>query len=233
MSKKENLVWIIFCVVGIIFFIIGISIFFSAIDKQDRVETIGIITQIERYKDIDGDTRHTVFVSYNVNGIEYESKLNGYSSSFYKGKEIEIYYDKNNPRKIGSASLDLLFLIFPGIGLVFAIIGGAGIFNRIRKNKIQNQLKENGDIVYANYIETVLNRGYSVNGRHPYNIICEWNNTIDNKKYTFKSDNIWTNPESIIQERNIKMFPVYINREKIKDYLVDIEQITKNVVDLS
>lgn len=88
-------------------------------------------------------------------------------------------------------------------------------------------------MIHAEYVETILNRSYSVNGRHPYNIICKWDNPVDNKKYIFKSDNIWTNPEDIINERNVKTFPVYINRDKIKDYVVDIQQIEENVVDLT
>lgn len=60
-----------------------------------------------------------MYVSYNVDGRTYESELSGYSSSFYKGKEINIYYDKSNPTKIGMRSLDLLFLMFPGFGLIF------------------------------------------------------------------------------------------------------------------
>lgn len=40
-----------------------------------------------------------------------------------------------------------------------------------------------------------------VNGRNPYNIICEWNNPLNGEKYKFKSKNIWKNPERIIEEK--------------------------------
>ena len=53
------------------------------------------------------------------------------------------------------------------------------------------------------------------------NIITDTIN--DSKKYIFKSKNIWINPENTIIERNIKQFPVYINRNDIKKYFVDID----------
>ncbi len=64
-----------------------------------------------------------------------------------------------------------------------------------------------------------------VNGRSPYNIICEWNNPLNGEKYKFKSKNIWKNPEGIIEEKNIKQFPVYINSQDLSKYAVDIDEL--------
>ena len=170
-NKIENLIWIIFTIVGTICVIIGIALFGSVFNYANKVDTVGTITE------------------------------------------------------------DLLFLIFPGIGLIFLIIGGTGILVRINKRKLEKELKENGELIYANYNETILNTSYYVNGKSPYNIICEWNNPLDNKKYIFKSKNIWINPETIIKEKNIKQFPVYIDKNK-KKYVIDTDNLTENIVDL-
>lgn len=231
-NKVENLVWIIFTIIGAIFFIVGVGICLNVLNKEDKVETVGVITEMAPYRSGNSDTSYHVWVAYQVEGKEYESKLNGYSSDFYKGKEIEIYYEKNNPSKIGVKSLDLLVLIFPGMGFLFMTIGGIGIFVKLNKKRRKEQLKEKGELIYANYTETILNRAYTVNGRNPYNIICEWNNPSDSKKYLFRSENIWINPEDIIQERNIKTFPVYINPNKIEHYFIDVGEIEQDVVDL-
>ena len=231
-NKVENLIWIIFASIGMIFILIGLVIGINVLNYDNKENTIGTITNISSYREHYGDGNYEVYVTYNVDGKKYESKLNGYSSSFYEGKEIEIYYDKDNPSKIGVKSLDLLFLIFPGIGLIFFIIGGTGIIIKIKRIKLEKRLKENGEVIYANYVETIINTSYRVNGKHPYNIICEWNNPEDNKKYIFKSNNIWLNPKSIIKERNIKNFPVYIDNENKKKYVIDIDSLTENIVDL-
>lgn len=128
--------------------------------------------------------------------------------------------------------MDSLFLIFPVNGLIFLIIGGTGILLKINKRKSEKNLRESGEVIYANYVETVLNTRYTVNGRHPYNIICEWNNSLDNKKYIFKSKNIWMNPKNIIEERNIKQFPIYIDKNNKKKYVIDIDSLKEEVVDL-
>ncbi len=43
----------------------------------------------------------------------------------------------------------------------------------------------------------------------------------------FKSRNIWSNPEDIIEEKNIKQFPVYIDKNNKKKYFVDIDILTE------
>ena len=230
-NKLENLIWIILASIGAIFVIIGLVVFGSVFNYENKVDSVGTITEILSYRSTNHNINHEVYVSYTVEGKEYKSRLNSYSSSFYEGKEIDIYYDKDNPNKIGVKSLDLLFLIFPGIGLIFFIIGGTGILVKINKKKSEENLKENGKLIYANYVETVLNTSYRVNGKCPYNIICEWNDTLDNKKYIFKSKNIWINPEKIIKEKDIKQFTVYIDNDR-KKYVIDVDILTENVVDL-
>ena len=123
----ENLIWILFFIIGLLFTVIGAVIGVNTLNYENKVDTMGTITRIEYYTDIDGDRLENVYVSYYVEQKQYESKLTGYSSDFYEGKEINIYYDKNNPNEIGVKSLDLLFLIFPGIGLIFLIIGATGL----------------------------------------------------------------------------------------------------------
>lgn len=232
LNKVENLVWFIFASIGAIFVLLGSILCINIFNYNNKIDTTGTITNISSYRNNDGDENHEVYVSYNVNGKEYKSRLNSYSSSFYEGKNIEIYYNKDNPNKIGVKSLDLLFLIFPGIGLIFVIIGVTGILVKIKRKMLEKRLKENGEIIYADYVETVINTTYSVNGIHPYNIICEWNNPMDNKKYIFKSKNIWLNPESIILEKNIKQFPIYLYKNSKKKYVIDIDNLTEDVVDL-
>ena len=232
-NKLENLIWIIFASIGAIFVIVGLVVSVNIFNYENKVDTVGTITEISSYYSNNKHNRnYEVYVSYTVDGKEYESTLNSYSSSFYKGKEIDIYYDKDNPSKIGVKSLDLVFLIFPGLGLIFLIVGGIGILVKINKRKSEKNLKENGKLIYANYVETVLNTSYRVNRKYPYNIICEWDNALDSKKYIFKSKNIWINPENIIKEKDIKQFPVYIDNNNKKNYVIDIDILTKNIVDL-
>lgn len=232
-NKFDNLLWIIFSSIGLFIIILGVIIFYAVFNIPNKVETTGVITKIISSSNKGSNTSHEVYISYKVKGKEYESHINGYSSSFYEGKEVDIYYDQKDPYRIGVKSLNLLFLIFPGIGAIFFIIGGIGLLINLNKNNLAKRLKENGKLIYANYVECVINTSLNINGRHPYNIICEWINPEDNKTYIFKSANIWINPEMIISDRNITTIPVYINTKKLKQYYVDTTSITEDVVDLS
>ena len=223
-EKTLKFLWGTFTTIGAIIVIIGLIVFFCIYNNyKNKVDTLGIIT----------NTGGRTTVSYNVEGEEHESSFSGYSSSFHLGDEIEIYYDKEDVNKIGSKSLDLLYLILPGIGSVFLLIGviGLGVLSH-KKNK-EKDLRENGELVYATYLETIINRNVMVNGRNPYNVIVQWNNPEDGKKYLLKSKNIYFNPERLIEERNIKMFPVYINPNKKKQYFIDVDILKEYVLDLT
>ena len=134
-NKTENLLWIIFTIIGGIFVVIGLIIVGNVFNYENKESTVGIITEISTYRGNNDDRNYRVYVSYNVDGRTYESELNGYSSSFYEGKKINIYYDKNNPNKIGMKSLDFIFLMFPGFGLIFLSIGGTGLLLKNRNKK--------------------------------------------------------------------------------------------------
>ena len=94
-NKTENLLWIIFTIIGGIFVVIGLIIVGNVFNYENKESTVGIITEISTYRGNNDDRNYRVYVSYNVDGRTYESELNGYSSSFYEGKKINIYYDKN------------------------------------------------------------------------------------------------------------------------------------------
>ena len=222
-DKALKFLWGTFTTMGAIIVIIGLIVFFSVCNYKNKVDTVGIII----------DTGNETTVSYSVEGEEHESSFSGYSSSFHVGDEIEIYYDKDDVNKIGSKSLDLLYLILPGIGSIFLLIGMIGVGVLSHKKKKEKNLRENGELVYATYSETILNVNVRVNGRYPYNIIVEWNNPEDEKKYLLKSKNIYFNPEMLIEERNIKTFPVYINPNNKKQYFVDVDILNEDVVDLT
>lgn len=232
-NKVENLIWIIFFGIGLIFVIIGIVICANIFNYKNKVETTGIITEIGSYRDLDGQRENSVYVEYTVDGRVYESALNGYSSNFYEGKEIEIYYDINNPSKIGVKSIDLVFLIFPGIGSIFLVIGGVGIIIKGRRKALEKKLMSYGDKVFAKIIDVCNNTRYTVNGRHPYVIICQWDNEIDGKKYIFKSGNLWFDPTLAIEQKNIDTLPVYIDMNNKKKYVIDISILADEVVDLT
>jgi len=231
-NKTDSAVFIVFFIIGLVFFVLGIFLCKDVFNSNGKVDTVATITNIYTHRDSDGDTRHDVWVAYNVNGIEYQGKLNTYMATYYEGKQIDIYYYEDNIDRIGTHSGDKLSLMFPGLGLIFVIVGFIGVYSKIKRNSTIKKLQTTGNIIKAKYVETLQNTAYAVNGRHPYNVYCEWTNPLDNKVYKFKSDNLWTNPENMIIENNIETITVYVDSTDYTKYFVDVEEIMKDVVEL-
>ena len=84
----------IFALVGLGLLIGGIIWFTSTkkfISNADVVSAT--ITEIDTYRDRDGDYHHSVFVAYEYAGRNYDVYLPEYSSSMYEGKKINVYVD--------------------------------------------------------------------------------------------------------------------------------------------
>ncbi len=215
---------IVFSIVGVGLIVVGIYFAISiAKFKDNAIETTARVMSVSRHTDSDGDTSYTVYVTYNVSGKTYN---NSYSTSSYinEGDSVKVYYDKNDPRNMRTTTSSIASIIMTVCGIIFGIIGLSMLFYKINKEKRKATLLENGERVLAELEEVTVNYSYSVNNRHPYVIICQGKD-MNGEIRTFKSENIWYNPEQIIQERNITTFPVYIDINNPKKYYVSLEEI--------
>ena len=219
MKHVETFLFSAFFALGMFFIILGLAIFVPQYSRQQKYLPVQAeITEIF----LSGENQN-VIVEYTVDGVVYTEKLNFYSSSFYIGKEIDILYSPENPRQITTENSVLLFLIFPGIGGIFAIIGFSGIFVKARKKALRRKLLESGEKIYADFMEITQNFHYSVNHRHPYNVIGRWENPADGQTYIFKSENLWEYPEYL---REATQIPVYTDIFNIKKYYMNLDEIS-------
>lgn len=86
-------------------------------------------------------------------------------------------------------------------GIVFGGIGIGMIFYKFHKADEKDRLLQTGEKIYANFRDVTLNYSYSVNRRNPYIIICTGKDDVTGEGRTFKSENLWDNPEYIIKEK--------------------------------
>lgn len=228
--KKDITLIVIFGLwgfLGLVFVVLGIIGCFKTFDYSNKINTVGTVTKIEMVEgeDYDDDPYHVVYVSYTVDGKKYESQLNGYFAGYRVGKQINIYYDKDNPNNVGTKTIDAIFLIIPLGGIISIFISVKGIQCTVFEEKTQQKLKKKGQLIYADYVETF---SYSPTGIGPFEIICDWLDPTDGKYYKFKSEKIRHNPENIIEQKNITKFPVYVNVKNKKKYAVDIDILNEN-----
>ena len=130
--KRKNsftfvvLIFLFFGLIGVGLIIGGFIYMSSSLRFQSiAVEVSGTITNITTRVDSDGDTHHTVLVSYSYGGRDFDNvHLSFYSSSMYEGKEIPLLVDPGNPGHMTSKSGDTFgYMMLFGMGLIFSLVG--------------------------------------------------------------------------------------------------------------
>ena len=172
-------------------------------------------------------------VRYEVEGETYHADFQGYASSLTPGAEAQIRYRIQNPQMVRCCTLDLAFVVFPVLGVLFGGMGLTGLLILQKGRNRAKKLRETGQRVMAKFEETAMCFNVNVNGRHPYYIIVSWRDPDSGKTYLFKSDNMWVNPDILIAQRDLRQFPVYLDPKNPKHYTVDTDAITRDVMDLT
>jgi len=224
---SEWLIGIVFALVGAGVIIGGIFTVISTVKfKETAVQTTATIVSVSKSTDSDGDTSYKIYLTYNVDGEMYNGS---YSTSSYvaEGSTKTIYYDGNNPARMKTTTSPIGGTITVVMGIPFCAVGLGMIFHKRNKARGKKKMLETGDKIYADFKEVTINYSYSVNNKNPYIIICTGKDNATGKIRTFKSENLWDNPEYIIKERNITTFPVYIDINNRKKYYLSLEEIEK------
>ena len=130
---------IFFVVIGIFFAVIGTIKYITVLnDIENRVYTTATIVKIDEY--LTGDSEnpkdYNVYVEYEVNDDTVRSELNTYSSKYYVGDKVSIYYYENDMNMVYKENSEHLLFIIPLVGISFSVIGFVLLFNK----KVQNHL---------------------------------------------------------------------------------------------
>lgn len=222
----------IFLFLGIIVFVSGILWMTDTLQFRSRaVEVSGQIERIETTWDSDGESSHDVYVTYTYNGDTYHNvRINTYSSSMYEGKTISLFCDQNNSGRVKVKSTLYLGAIFClVIGAIFSVTGGALSAFKLAKAGRKRKLIQRGTTLYATVEEISCNKGYSVNGRHPFVIYCSYRDEYRDVTYRFKSENLWTDPSLVFSIGST--IPVLVDGTDYSHYYVNTEELEKKIVD--
>ena len=231
--KKERsvkFVKVVLLIMGIIFFLVGLIIGIITITNYQNAEVVNAtIIDILYSRSGADDTTRTFLVKFIYNNQEYTKETSFYSSFYHIGDTIKLYINNGDVNKIWSLKMNaIMSAIFGLIGLMMLIICITLLLKQVNNNKLKDYLKSNGSLVEAKIIKVEMNNLYSINGIHPFNIICEYEDRFSNEKHLFKSVNIWDDPSFIIKNNNIEYLNVYIDNRNKKKYYVELD----NLIDL-
>ena len=130
MSKVQRIIAVVFLVVGLA--ALGIGAYLAlvpAIPAEFLGTTQATITDIESYyanttTSRRSNLRHSVLVSYEVDGQAYERELGYYQTGMQVGQQLDIQYDTRDPNLISSSGGRLVgMIILLVLGVVFAVLG--------------------------------------------------------------------------------------------------------------
>lgn len=138
------------------------------------------------------------------------------------GKTVDILYQPDDPtnalsREFTSPWALTGWLVF--MGVVFASVGGTIFFLEARTSRRKNHLKRHGVTVKAAFKSLDINRGLTVNGEHPFNIICAWRDPATSKLHAFRSGSIWGDPSPYLRGGELD---VHIAPGNARKYHVDL-----------
>lgn len=206
---------------------------YSFFNTQKLLETAElsqatVIEMVAHHSD-DGTTYAPVYQFRTRTGdlIETESSSSSNPPSYQVNERVIVYYNPSNPQENkldGFFSLWGMSVILGIMGSVFFSVGLVPfLFSKIRNRK-QALLKANGEAIQAEIKEVVVNESFSVNNKHPYNIKALWQDPKDGSSHSFKSSNIWFDPQPLIKQEKVT---VYINRENPNKYFMDTSFLEK------
>lgn len=227
-----RIVILVFTLIGLVFFLVGMGFLIEHLAFLDRsVETGAVITEIQTYHSDDGYS-HRVYVTYAVGDELYETYLNSYNSSMREGQTLRVRYDPEHPAQVRDPFWWLFPIIFGGIGLIFLIVVGILLLAGRSRRRRAERLLTYGTEVSARISEVQRNPNLRINGRNPYVLICAWKDPDDDKTYLFRSENLWFNPEPILQDRSITALPVFLDIHDKRKYHVVVDSVQQDVVAL-
>ncbi|MBQ8904281.1 MAG: DUF3592 domain-containing protein [Oscillospiraceae bacterium] len=224
--RKTNLSFGIggfFAVFGAIMLCFGIWSIIDGINfRKDAGQVTGVISHIESYRDTslsDSSTKvHDVYVTYTVNGQEYERMLGYYDSSMYAGQEIEIFYNPENPEEIKGKE-GAINIVLPLFGLAFLAIGLAFVFSDRQKKKKMEMLLAKGSTAEGIITAINIDHNTTINGRHPLIAEVTVTDPETNEQFLYSSESIMED----IRHLEGRRVMVYYDPDDRSNYYVDID----------
>lgn len=222
----------VIAIVKYVFILIGIGMLAGAflIYKStssflaEAAKAEGTVVELAQSRSSDSTTYRPVvqFTSQNGQAIEFVSSIGSNPPSYSKGQKVEVLYHPTDPQNAKISGFFPLWgssVFLGGMGGVFFLIGAGIILAGTLKSRKDEYLKKNGTPIETEYQSVELNTALSVNGRHPFRVLTQWQNPSTSELHIFKSNDMWFDPSSYIKSKKITVF---IEKGNPKKYYVDL-----------
>lgn len=220
----------VFTATGLCMLVGALIAYNSTVSFLDNAVTVeGTVIDLEQSRS-DGSTTYkpvVEFVDKEGHRVEFISSVGSSPASYSIGEKVGVLYAPTNSQ---SARLNHFFevwglvVIFATMGVPFFCVGALTFLIGMFRNRKKIYLQRDGVLVNAKFQSVRLNHSLSVNGRHPYMIVCQWTNPANYCIHIFESENIWFDPSDFITTEEIKVFT---DKRNAKKYYVDVSFLPK------
>ena len=136
----------------------------------------------------------------------------------YAGKEIEIFYNPENPMEI-KGNDGAISIILPLMGVVFLVIGLVFV-NNDRKNKKQlEMLLSKGSTAEGIITAITVDHNTTINNRHPLKAEVSVTDPVTGEQFLYSSDSIMEDIR-YLQGRRVT---VYYDPDDRSKYYIDLD----------
>ena len=116
---------------------------------------------------------------------------------------------------------------FPGMivgiqAVIWLLIGGIGCHCINKKERMRQELLISGRRILADVTSVYLDRRFTINGRHPFRIACQYADEGTKTIYTFESEALWFDPRRLMNSNQVE---VCVDYNDYRRYAVDTKQL--------
>ena len=219
-------------VIAAIFFTLGLPGLLGSLwwvnDIQQfkaRAQTLdGLVIGHQQRRSSDGRISYAPEVSYlGLDGRNHTfiSSVSSNPASHDNGEQVKVLIDPRDPSDARLATTSGLWLgpiITTALSTAFTLTGGGLLIWQLLSARRRRWLQQHGQRIEARIVSVGPNTSISINGRHPWQIQCQWQEPRSGKIYLYTSDNLDYDPADYLQGEAIA---VLIAPDNPKRYWVD------------
>ncbi len=191
--------------------------------------TEGTVVELVRSRSSDSTTYapQVTFTDAQGRAHAFTSRTSSNPPAYHVGETVRVLYRSGSPEQ---ARIDGFFSLWGGalivgiLGSVFALVGLGMVLVPMLRQRRAAQLRASGRRIEAAFQGVEHNTSLTVNGRHPFCVISQWQNPATSQVHVFRSDNLWFDPSEYITRTQI---PVYIDPADPDRYHVDLSFLPK------
>ena len=225
-KKSLSMLLVIF---GVIFLINFLFAIINSIDYFSKVHSSeGVVISVTENND-------TTYGNYNYE-VEFYDNYNEFTSSSLNSNKvydvddyIKVYYKESN--EIFLERKNPVFFIVISIISFVIVLGLLFVLKHKPRPVLDNNAKRIKKLIKANNyitarIDNVVRNDNDQNKY--YNIICKWNDSKEDRDYTFVSEELDFDPTMSIRVSNSSSLKVYLDKNNYDNYFVDVNEIKNN-----